>query len=124
MVPCTACTIKTSQTLLQVQEDDQSSLPMSLVASLDTVPVTCCVPLQEKIDKWARNRRTCQGINRWVVNPESHELEKCTHTHTGPLVWGACKTSSRLQLFLTLRKTVVKTRAPLGNETHTGAVPR
>ena len=30
---------------LQVQEDDQSSLPMSLVASLDTVPVTCCVPL-------------------------------------------------------------------------------
>ena len=25
-------------------EDDQSSLPMSLVASLDTVPVTCCVP--------------------------------------------------------------------------------
>ena len=84
MVPCTACTIKTSQTLLQVQEDDQSSLPMSLVASLDTVPVTCCVPLQEKIDKWARNRRTCQGINRWVVNPESHELEKCTHTHRAP----------------------------------------
>ena len=31
--------------LLQVQEDDQSSLPMPLVASLDTVPVTCCVPL-------------------------------------------------------------------------------
>ena len=31
--------------LLQVQEDDQSSLPMPLVASWDTVPVTCCVPL-------------------------------------------------------------------------------
>ena len=31
--------------LLQVQEDDQSSLPMPLVASLDTVPVTFCVPL-------------------------------------------------------------------------------
>ena len=82
MVPCTACTIKTSQTLLQVQEDDQSSLPMSQVASLDTVPVICCVALQEKIDKWARNRRTCQGSNRWVVNPECHELEKCAHTHT------------------------------------------
>ena len=27
MAPCTACTIKTSQTLLQVQEDDQSSPP-------------------------------------------------------------------------------------------------
>ena len=44
MAPCTACTIKTSQTLLQVQEDDQTSLPMSMVASLDTVPMTCCVP--------------------------------------------------------------------------------
>ena len=63
MAPCTACTIKKSQTLLQVQENDQSSLPMSLVASLDTVPVTCCVPLQEKIDKWARNCPTCQGSN-------------------------------------------------------------
>ena len=31
--------------LLQVQEDDQSSFPMPQVASLDTVPVTCCVPL-------------------------------------------------------------------------------
>ena len=34
---------------LQVQEDDQSSLPMPLVASLDTVPVTCCVPCMRKI---------------------------------------------------------------------------
>ena len=97
MVPCTACTIKTSQTLLQVQEDDQSSLPMSQVASLDTVPVICCVPLQEKIDKWARNRRTCQGSNRWVVNPECHELEKCAHTHTSLL-----SLLSRLSLLSTL----------------------
>ena len=51
MAPCTACTIKASQTLLQVEEDDQSSLPMSLVASLDTVPVTCCVPKQGKLIK-------------------------------------------------------------------------
>ena len=49
MAPCTACAIKTSQTLLQAPEDDQSFLPMSLVASLDTVPVTCCVPLQRKL---------------------------------------------------------------------------
>ena len=30
---------------MQVQEDNQSSLPMPLLASLDTIPVTCCVPL-------------------------------------------------------------------------------
>ena len=30
--------------ILQVQEDDQTSLPVSLAASLDTAPLTWCVP--------------------------------------------------------------------------------
>ena len=84
MAPCTACTVKMSQALLQVQEDDQSSLPMSLVASLDTVPVTCCV---RKTEKRCKN---LQGSDAWDVNPYhlSHVLEKCTHTHTHPAYQG------------------------------------
>ena len=36
----------------------------------------------EKTDACMRNWLSCQGGDSWLVNPLSHELEKCTHTHT------------------------------------------
>ena len=57
--------------LLQVQEDDQSSLPMPLVASVDTVPVTCCVPLHVLHDMESLGNRVSQ----------THR-HTCTYTYT------------------------------------------
>ena len=40
---------------MQVQEDDQSFLPVSLVTSLDTAPVTCCVHLLAHVETAKQN---------------------------------------------------------------------
>ena len=60
------------QTSLQAHKGDQPLLPMSLVASLDTVPVTCCVPLQIKIETLANRCST-----------HTHTLTDCTHCSMG-----------------------------------------
>ena len=67
--------------LLQVQEDDQSSLPMPLVASLDTVPVTCCVPLHVLYDMESLGNRVSH--TRTHTHTPTHPHTQ-THTRTHP----------------------------------------
>ena len=57
---------------MQVRPAGQAGYPISLVASLDTVPVKCCVPLHYlKREKREEKRR------KFYIYPD------VTHTHTG-----------------------------------------
>ena len=65
---------KTVMITLQVRPAGQAGYPISLVASLDTVPVKCCVPLQ-----------TYKTIE---TDLEVLHLFRCyTHTHLYPNVF-------------------------------------
>ena len=57
----------------QVHPVGQTGYPISLVASLDTVPVTCCVPLLRHL-KFKRNNRERKEVLRL--------FRRSTHTHT------------------------------------------
>jgi len=58
---------------MQVRPAGQAGYPISLVASLDTVPVKCCVPLHYlKREKREEKRR-----RKFYIYPD------VTHTHTG-----------------------------------------
>ena len=76
---------------MQVRPAGQAGYPISLVASLDTVPVRCCVPLHYlKREKREEKRRrkfyiypdvTHTHIRHSRENPERQEEEKTKWTH-------------------------------------------
>ena len=75
--------------LMQVRPAGQAGYPISLVASLDTVPVKCCVPLHYlKREKREEKRRkfyiypdvTHTHTRQSRENPERQEEEKSGHT--------------------------------------------
>ena len=72
--------VSTGPDLLQVQEDDQSSLLMPLVASLDTVPVTCCVPLHVLHDMESLGNRVSHAQKAIKAKQKFHQLI----LHLGP----------------------------------------
>ena len=62
---------------MQVRPAGQAGYPISLVASLDTVPVKCCVPLHYlKREKREEKRR------KFYIYPDVTHTH--THTHTHP----------------------------------------
>ena len=74
---------------MQVRPAGQAGYPISLVASLDTVPVKCCVPLHYlKREKREEKRRkfyiypdvTHTHTRQSRENPERQEEEKSGHT--------------------------------------------
>ena len=66
------------QNLMQVRPAGQAGYPISLVASLDTVPVKCCVPLH----KWLENLVE-QTTNKSKKQTEgSFTSVQMVHTHT------------------------------------------
>ena len=68
------------QNLMQVRPAGQAGYPISLVASLDTVPVKCCVPLH----KWLKNLVE-QTTNKSKKQTEgSFTSVQMVHTHTRP----------------------------------------
>ena len=94
--------------LLQVQEDDQSSLPMPLIALLDTVPVTCCVPLH-------------------VLHSMESLGNRVSHTHTR----ARCRTHRPLRTHkhpnvetLTQTETDTNLKTPTPTPTRTQITPR
>ena len=78
---------KTVMITLQVRPAGQAGYPISLVASLDTVPVKCCVPLQTyktiETDLEVLHLFRCYAHThtpgRSQVNPERHQEEKSGH---------------------------------------------
>ena len=72
---------------MQVRPAGQAGYPISLVASLDTVPVKCCVPLhylkREKRKKKEGSFTSIQMLHTHPAqpeNPERQEEEKSGHT--------------------------------------------
>ena len=74
---------------LQVRPAGQAGYPISLVASLDTVPVKCCVPLhylrREKREEKGRKFYIYPDVTHTHTrqswgNPERQEEEKSGHT--------------------------------------------
>ena len=60
--------------LMQVRPAGQAGYPFSLVASLDTVPVKCCVPLQ--FVTWRRQNQEKYRKKRFFICSDG------SHTHT------------------------------------------
>jgi hypothetical protein len=66
------------QNLMQVRPAGQAGYPISLVASLDTVPVKCCVPLH----KWLENLVEQTTNNSKKQTEGSFTSVQMVHTHT------------------------------------------
>ena len=79
----------------QVRPVGQTGYPISLVASLDTVPVKCCVPLLV-VNSWKLKKKKFPGLRQYR-QPLENEMTPATgrsfasiqmvHTHTPPQ-WG------------------------------------
>ena len=85
-----ACHVGKMISKLQVRPAGQAGYPISLVASLDTVPVKCCVP--QHANQWKRSftfyiysdvahtldKNWIIEVIRWELNPVNVEPNKMT----------------------------------------------